>query len=142
MADRKGLRPTALFSIKSVPRSHRPNAKSRRQEKRDPMLEWGGHFPSLWNMLFGRQSRPSAAQARAIQSAQSGNAGATGRGGWCELLPLPVQSLKVSTAVGAANELESSPRMFMMGDCVRGQTVYNCKTKVKSPLQCKISTCP
>lgn len=107
--------PTDLFSVKSVPRSSCPNARSRTWEKRDPCVKLRSHFPCLWDMLFS--SQVPELQRSPVQSGQ-GSQGQQGVIASLSSLTSKAQSFKLSTAVGAENELEFSQWIFMMGDCL------------------------
>lgn len=76
--------PTVLFSIKSVPRSSCPDAKSWKWEKRDFHVRLRSPVPYLRNTLFSRRPQTTA-KACAIWS---GKARSTGKGSWFELFDL------------------------------------------------------
>lgn len=72
-------------------------------EERSP-CETEGHFPYLWDMFFSRQSPQTTAKAWSGQRKQGQQGGTASLSSSTSV----VQSLKLSTAVGADSELESS----------------------------------
>lgn len=89
--------------------------------------------------FFQQKKSPAIVQIYVFWSGKAGQQGGMASlSSWTSM----VQGLKLSTAVGAENELGSGQWIFMMDDCIEKQTVYKCKINEKDLFQCKISTCP